>query len=194
LCLAGGDVLAHCFDFDGEVCVYGCVEVADGDHAYEFVVAIFVVGDGDVSDFAVAHEVACFGEGGFEGAVDDIFGHGVGDGCYCGVELCGDDSCEDVAFCDDACDFVEGVGDDEGADAVFVHGACGFEGGGGLGDGVDAFDSVVAVIAFVPVFFVCEELCDSIHDRFLPVSISGLPSQRGVKIGWRMGLWSGPMI
>jgi len=107
--LAGGDVLSHCFDFDGEVCVGGGVEVTDGDHAYELV----VVGDGDVSDFAVAHQVSCLGEGCFWGAMDDIFGHRVGDGGCSRVELCGDDSGEDVSFGDDACDFVEGVGDDE---------------------------------------------------------------------------------
>ena len=69
--LAGGDVLSHGFDFDGEVCVGGGVEVSDGDHADEYV----VVGDGDVSDFAVGHQVSRFGEGSLGGAVDDIFGH-----------------------------------------------------------------------------------------------------------------------
>jgi len=39
---------------------------------------------------------------------------------------------------------------------VLVHESGRVEGGGGLCDGVDAFDSAVAVIAFVPVFFVCE--------------------------------------
>jgi len=98
--------LAHCFDFDGEVCVGGGVEVADGDHADELVVAVFCFCDWDVSDFAVSHEVSGFGEGGFGGAGDDIFGHCFGDGGGGGVELCGDDSGEDVSFCDDACDCV----------------------------------------------------------------------------------------
>ena len=81
--------------------------------------------------------------------------------------MSGDDSGEDVAFGDDACDFVEGVGDDEGADMVLVHEFGGVEGWGSRGDGVDMFDPGVAVIAFVPEFFVCEKLCDRLHDRFL---------------------------
>ena len=60
--LAGGDVLAHGFDFDGEVCVGGGVEVADGDHADELIVAIFGIGDWDVTNFAIGHEVADFSE------------------------------------------------------------------------------------------------------------------------------------
>lgn len=60
---------------------------------------------------------------------------------------------------------------------VLVHCVGGVKDGGGLGDGLDAFDPAVAVIAFVPLFFACEELCDGFHDRFLSVSISGLPSQ-----------------
>ncbi len=111
--LVGGDVLAHGFDFDGEVLVVGGVEVSDGDHAEELFVAVFGVGDGDVADFAIGHEVAGFGEGCFGGAGDDIFGHGFGDLGCCWVELCGDDAGEDVSFGDDACDVVECVGDDE---------------------------------------------------------------------------------
>ena len=99
VCLSGGDVLSHGFDFDGEVGVGGGVEVSDGDHAEELVV---VVDDGDVSDFAIGHEVACFGERGFRGAVDDFFGHCFGDLGLCGIELLGDDAGEDVAFGDDA--------------------------------------------------------------------------------------------
>lgn len=56
---------------------------------------------------------------------------------------------------------------------MFVHELGGIEDCGGLRDGVDAFDPVVAVISFVPVFFVCEELCDGIHVRFLSVRIIG---------------------
>lgn len=51
--LSGGDVLAHSFDFDGEVVVGGGVEVSDGDDACEGVCVVGVVDDGDVSDFAV---------------------------------------------------------------------------------------------------------------------------------------------
>ena len=106
-CLSGGDVLAHGFDFDREVVVGRGVEVSDGDDACEGVGFVGVVDDGDVSDFAVGHEVTDFGECGVWGAVDDILGHRFGDWGGRGVELGGDDAGEDVAFGDDACDFVE---------------------------------------------------------------------------------------
>lgn len=66
-----------------------------------------------MTDFAIGHEVSCFGECGFWGAVDDFFGHRIGDLGLCGIELLGDDAGEDVAFGDDAGDVVEGVEDDE---------------------------------------------------------------------------------
>lgn len=134
--------MSHCFDFDGEVCVGGGVEVADGDHAYEWVVVSLIVDDRDVADFAVGHEVSGFGEGGAWGAVDDFFGHGCRDGGCGGVELFGDDSCKDVSFGDDACDVVEGVEDDEGSDAMVVHCVGGIEDGGGLRDGLGVLDTV----------------------------------------------------
>lgn len=102
-----GDVLSHGFDFDGEVCVGGGVEVSDGDHADELFVGCFY--DWDVTDFAIGHEVSCFGECGFWGAVDDFLGHRFGDWCGRGIELLGHDACEDVAFGDDAGDVVECV-------------------------------------------------------------------------------------
>jgi len=124
--------------------------------------------------------------------VDDIGGHCFGDRSCRGVELCGDDAGEDVSFGDDACDFVEGVFDDERADAVLVHEFGGLEGGVGVLDGVDAFDTVCAMIAFGPVFFVCEELCDGLHDRFLstPQSEEGVVKPRVGECGRLGGLVS----
>jgi len=65
---------------------------------------------------------------------------------------------------------------------VLVHEFGGVEDGVGLGDGEDVFDSVVAMIALGPVFFVYEELCDGLHDRFL----STPQSEEGVVLatGW----------
>ena len=146
------------FDFDVEVRVEGGVEVAYRDHPCEWLLGVVVIDDWDVTDFAIGHEVSDFCERGVWGAVDDFFGHDFGDWGCCGIELRGDDACEDVAFGDDACDFVERVGDDERTDVVFVHEVCGVEGCGGLWDGLDAFDSVCAVVAIFPVLFLCEEL------------------------------------
>lgn len=153
-----------------------------------------MVDDGDVADFAVGHEVADFVECGVGGAVDDFFGHRGGDWCGCGVELSGDDPGEDVAFGDDACDFIEGVGDDEGPDVVFVHELGGVEDRGGLVDCVDAFDAGVAVVTFVPVFFVCEELSDGIHVRFLSVRIIGSAPEGGKNWLACWPVWSWPVI
>lgn len=77
---------------------------------------------------------------------------------------------------------------------VLVHRVGGIEDGRGLGDGLDVLDPVVAVIAFVPVFFVCEELCDGFHDRFLSVSIIGFLHLEWIQECLARGLWSGPMI
>lgn len=192
--LAGGDVLSHGFDFDVEVVVGGGVEVSDGDDACEGVGVVGVVDDWDVPNFAVGHEVTDFVEGGVWGAVDDFFGHGFGDWGGRGIELGCDDPGEDVAFGDDACDFAEGVGDDEGADVVLVHELGGVEGCGGLWDGVDAFDPVVAVISFVPMFFVCEELSDGIHVRFLSVRIIGSAPEWGKNWLACWPVWSWPVI
>ncbi len=96
--------MAHGFDFDVEVVVGGGVEVSDGDDACDGGGGVRLIDDGDVADFAVGHEVADFVEGGVGGAVDDFFGHDLVDLGDCGVELFGDDSGEDIAFGDDACD------------------------------------------------------------------------------------------
>lgn len=65
---------------------------------------------------------------------------------------------------------------------VFVHHLGGIEDAGGLRDGLDVLDALVAVVTFVPMLFVCEELCDGVHDRFLSKrSAAGLPW--GVQIG-----------
>jgi len=104
--LAGGDVLAHGIDFDGEVGVGGGVKVADGDHACESLIFFCVIDNRDVSDAAIGHQVACFIKGGLGGAGDDFGGHRFGDLGGFGVELGGDDAGEDVAFGDDACEFV----------------------------------------------------------------------------------------
>lgn len=65
---------------------------------------------------------------------------------------------------------------------MIVHRVGGVEDGGGLRDGLDMLDPVCAVVTFLPMLFVDEELCNGVHDRFLSKrSAAGLPW--GVQIG-----------
>ncbi len=77
---------------------------------------------------------------------------------------------------------------------VLVHEVGGFEDCGVFGDGVDAFDAVVAVVTFVPVLFVCEELSDGIHVRFLSVRIIGSAPEGGKNWLACWPVWSRPRI
>lgn len=155
------DVFTEGEDFDGEVFLAGGVEVADGDDAVQGG-AVAGVGDGDVADGALGHDLAGVLDERARGAGDEVAGHDIVHEGLFGVEALGDDAGEDVAFGDDARDVPEGVGDDKRADAVLVHELRGLKDGAALPHGVDDLEG----LGF-------EQLRDGVHDRLLSRTIVG---------------------
>lgn len=84
------------------------VDVADGDEADELA---GTVAHGEVSDTAVAEYTGGFVEFGIGVAEDDLAGHDVGDEHGAWGAFFGNDTAEDIAFCEDANDSLLG-GDD----------------------------------------------------------------------------------
>lgn len=175
------DVFTEGEDFDGEVFLAGGVEVTDGDDAVQGG-AVAGVGDGDVADGSLGHDLAGVLDGCARGAGDEITGHDLMHECLFGIEALRDDAGEDVALGDDARDMPECVGDDERADAVLVHQLRGLKDGAALPHGVDDLEGLCF-----------EELRDGVHDRFLSRSTSGRFLQ-SVLLSVVWPVWKWPVV